>query len=323
MATQSPFMQRVQEIMRARYLALATEKSYCYWIRYFIRQQKPSSPEAMTGEQVTAFLSWLATEQNISPATQNQAFNALVFLFRHVLQRQLTDIQATRAKENRRVPVVLSATEIDQVLQNLKEPYLTMMRLAWGSGLRKMEILRLRIKDLDFERRALTVRSGKGDKDRITVLPQSVCEPLQRFMTRSARLHQMDLDEGFGSVEMPYALAKKYPSQARSLHWQFVFSAGQRSIDPRSGEERRHHLHHSTLDRALRAAVVAAKIPKRISCHTFRHSFATQLLENGYDIRTVQELLGHSDVKTTQIYTHVLKRGGNAVISPADRQFRP
>lgn len=319
MATPSPFMQRIQEIMRARYLALATEKSYCYWIRYFIRQQKPSSPEAMTGEQVTAFLSWLAIEQNISPATQNQAFNALVFLFRHVLQRPLTDIQATRAKENRRVPVVLSSSEIDQVLQYLKEPYLTMLRLAWGSGLRKMEILRLRIKDLDFERRALTVRSGKGDKDRVTVLPQSVCEPLQRFMTRSARLHQMDLDDGFGSVEMPYALAKKYPAQARSLHWQFVFSAGQRSIDPRSGEERRHHLHHSTLDRALRAAVVASKIPKRISCHTFRHSFATQLLENGYDIRTVQELLGHSDVKTTQIYTHVLKRGGNAVISPADR----
>ncbi len=322
MSIPSPFMQRVREVMRARYLALATEKSYCYWIRYFIRQQRPSSPETMTREQVTAFLSWLATEQSISPATQNQAFNALVFLFRHVLQRPLENIQATRAKENRRVPVVLNFSEVEKILQHLNEPYLTMIRLAWGSGLRKTEILRLRIKDLDFERRALTVRSGKGDKDRITVLPQSVCESLQRFIKRVARLHQMDLDEGFGSVEMPYALAKKYPSQARSLHWQFVFAAAQRSIDPRSGDERRHHLHHCTLDRALRTAVRASKIPRRVSCHTFRHSFATQLLENGYDIRTVQELLGHSDVKTTQIYTHVLKRGGNAVISPADRSFQ-
>lgn len=319
MAKHSPFMQQVRGIMRARYLAPATEKTYCYWIGYFVRQQGLRSAEAMTGDHVTAFLSWLATHRQISPATQNQAFNALLFLFRHVLQRPLGDIQAVRARERRRVPVVLTAGEVQRVLAHLQEPFHAMVQLAWGAGLRKMEILRLRIKDIDFERRSLTVRSGKGDKDRITVLPQAVVESLQRFIARTARLHQLDIDEGFGSVEMPYALARKYPSQAKSLHWQFVFASGNRSIDPRSGEERRHHLHQCTLDRALRAAVERSGIRKRISCHTFRHSFATQLLEGGYDIRTVQELLGHSDVKTTQIYTHVLNRGGNAVISPADR----
>jgi integron integrase len=194
-----------------------------------------------------------------------------------------------------------------------------MIQIAWGAGLRKTEILRLRVKDIDFERKELTVRQGKGGKDRRTVLPLCTLGALQGFVTRIERLHTLDIAEGFGAVEMPYALARKYPGESRSLKWQFVFAAPQRGTDPVSGEIRRHHLHPSTLEKALRFAVHKSGLTKRITCHTFRHTFATQLLETGYDIRTVQELLGHNDVATTQIYTHVLNRGGQGVISPADR----
>lgn len=194
-----------------------------------------------------------------------------------------------------------------------------MIELAWGAGLRKVEILRLRVQDIDFERGELTIRQGKGGKDRRSVLPQCTVESLRLLVTRIERLHELDIAEGFGSVEMPYALARKYPGESRSLRWQFVFAASQRAADPISGEIRRHHLHPTTLEKALRFAVHQSGLTKRVTCHTFRHTFATQLLESGYDIRTVQELLGHADVKTAQIYTHVLNRGGRGVISPADR----
>ena len=315
----SPFMRSVREKIRSLHMALSTEKTYCYWIRFFIRHQDYRNITDIKAEDVTLFLSYLAVERHVSPNTQNQAFSALLFLFRHVLNLPLENIQAVRAKELRRVPVVLSQSEVKCILALLKPPYKTMVQLAWGTGMRKIEILRLRIKDIDFDRYTITVREGKGRKDRTTVLPKCAVEDLQHIILRAQYLYQLDCSNGFAEVEMPYALAKKYPHQAASLHWRFIFSANQRSIDPKSGKERRHHIHPSALEKHLRNAVQKSHIPKKISCHTFRHTFATQLLESGYDIRTVQVLLGHTDVKTTQIYTHVLNRGGNAVISPADR----
>jgi integron integrase len=308
--------------MRLRQMAYATEKTYLYWIRFFIRQQRIQKPDEMNADKLTAFLTYLAVHRHVSPNTQNQAFNALLFLFRHVLQKPLENIQAIRAKERHHVPVVLSTSEVLQVLEHLSQPFRTMVEIAWGAGLRNVEILRLRVKDIDFERREITIRQGKGGKDRRSVLPQCTIETLQKYVARIKQLHELDLAEGFGAVEMPYALARKYPGESRSLRWQFVFAASQRAADPVSGEIRRHHLHPSTLEKALRLAVHKSGLTKRVTCHTFRHTFATQLLESGYDIRTVQELLGHSDVKTTQIYTHVLNRGGQGVISPADRILR-
>lgn len=320
--SESPFMRRVRDCLRLRQMAFATEKSYCYWIRFFIRQQCIRNPEEMSAEKLTAFLTYLAVQRHVSPNTQNQAFNALLFLFNHVLRRPLENIQAIRAKERRYVPVVLTTNEVERVLEHLPQPYLTMIQIAWGAGLRKAEILRLRVKDIDFERRELTIRQGKGGKNRRTVLPQCTVDALRGFIERIERLQALDTTEGFGTVEMPYALARKYPGESRSLKWQFVFAAPQRGTDPISGDIRRHHLHPSTLEKALRFAVHKSGLTKRVTCRTFRHTFATQLLESGYDIRTVQELLGHNDVATTQIYTHVLNRGGQGVISPADRLTR-
>ena len=313
------FMKQVRRTLRARQMALTTEQSYCYWIRHFIRYCRYQQPEAINTADVTRFLTYLAVDRHVSPNTQNQAINALLFLFRHVLNLPMENIQAVRSKEPQRIPVVLNRSEVDAILQHLLPTYKTMIQLAWGAGLRKMEILRLRIKDVDFERHSLTVRQGKGRKDRNTVLPNSCVEMLRQLMQQSLQKHQLDVQQGFGSVEMPFALAKKFPDQIFNQCWQFVFSAPQRGIDPRSGVERRHHLHPSGLEKHLRQAVRRSGVLKKVSCHTFRHTFATNLLECGYDIRTVQELLGHTDVKTTQIYTHVLNLGQHAIISPADR----
>ena len=215
--------------------------------------------------------------------------------------------------------MILARHEVEDILSHLAHPFSTMIELAWGAGLRKTEILRLRIKDIDFDQKAIIVREGKGRKDRVTVLPERCVDGVRQTIKSAEHYHFIDCEEGFPCVEMPFALAKKFPNQAKSLHWKFIFPSYKRSIDPRGSEERRHHIHPSALEKNLRKAVAKTKIAKKVTCHTFRHSFATQLLEAGYDIRTVQELLGHNDVKTTQIYTHVLKRGGNAVISPADR----
>ncbi len=315
----SPFMRNVRDVLRVKQYALTTERTYCHWIKRFILHQQYSSPSEINRDGVIAYLTYLAVERHVSPSTQNQAFNALLFLFRHVLNIEFKDVEAVRAAEKRRLPVVLVQREVESILAHLPKPYSTMIKLAWGGGLRKTEILRLRIKDIDFDHRAITVREGKGRKDRVTILADAVIADMKEYILRVQQLHRLDLEQGFGTVEMPYALARKFPNQAHSIHWQFIFAAKQRSIDPRGGQERRHHVHPSALEKQLRRAVSKSGVHKKVSCHTFRHTFATQLLESGYDIRTVQELLGHNDVKTTQIYTHVLNRGGNAVKSPADR----
>ncbi len=315
----SPFMARVVAAIRMRHLALATEKSYCYWIRYFVRFCRYTDPIQIDAPDVQRFLTYLALNQSVSPSTQNSAFSAIVFLFRHVLDKPLEGISATRARQPQRIPVVLTTLEVNKILENLAKPYQTMVQIAWGTGMRKMEIHRLRVKDIDFERKTIVVRQGKGNKDRVTVLPDCVVDDLRLLIQKTTHYHDIDTADGFPNVEMPHALAKKYPNHASSLAWKFVFPSAQRSKDPRSGEERRHHIHPSCLAKALKLAIKRARVYKKISLHTFRHTFATQLLENGYDIRTVQELLGHTDLKTTQIYTHVIKRGGHAVISPADQ----
>jgi integron integrase len=315
----SPFLAEIRTKIRLRHLSLATERTYLYWIRFFIRQQKIRSRTGITRESAVNFLSFLAEVRQVSSATQNQAFNALLFVFRHVLDVPFSDVHAIRAKERRRAPVVLTPEEAVNIISRLQEPHRTILSLAWGAGLRKSEILQLRIKDIDFRRREIIVRGGKGDKDRVTVLPSMAVPGLVSAIERLKRLHASDLADGFGAVEMPNALAKKYPSEQYAVHWQFVFAAQHRSTDPRSGAERRHHIHATAVEKALRRSVNASGIHKRVSCHTFRHTFATHLLESGYDIRTVQELLGHSNVQTTQIYTHVLNRGARGVISPADR----
>lgn len=310
-------MDQVRSRIRTLHYSRSTEKSYCYWIRYFIRYFNCRHPRDMGAREITIFLTFLATQRNVSASTQNQAFNALLFLYRKVLEIELNRIEnVIRARVSRRIPVVLNRSEIQAVLRYLEQPYRLMACLMYGSGLRVMETLRLRIKDIDFDHKIILVRCGKGDKDRVTLLPDHAIPDIARCIRRARQIHERDLEDGFGEVEMPYALARKYPGEARSLGWQYLFMAAQLSIDPVSGREGRHHIYPTTIRRAIRQACRKAGIHKMASCHTLRHSFATHLLESGYDIRTVQELLGHKDVKTTQIYTHVLGRGANGVQSP-------
>lgn len=274
----------------------------------------------MGEQEVTQFLSDLAIAKRVSASTQSQALSALLFLYRAVLSQELNWLQdVVRAKRPKRLPVVLSRTEVRALLNHLQDEKWLMATILYGTGLRLMECLRLRVKDIDFDRNQITVREGKGNKDRLTMLPSAVKEPLARHLKDVHEQHKRDLTNGFGRVYLPDALERKYPTANREWGWQWVFPATQISVDPRSGEQRRHHLHESVLHRAIKEATRKAGISKPVSCHTFRHSFATHLLEDGYDIRTVQELLGHQDVSTTMIYTHVLNRGGHGVHSPADR----
>ena len=309
----------VRDTIRRKHYSIRTEEAYVNWIRRFILFHGKRHPKDMGAAEVEAFLTHLATEGHVSASTQNQAFSALLFLYRKVLHRKLdAPVHALRAKESRHIPAVLTREEVRQVIAQLSGVYQLQARLLYGSGLRLLECLRLRVKDIDFQRRAITVRDTKGNEDRITMLPDSVIEPLKEHLQRVRRLHEEDLAKGYGSVYLPDALDRKYPNASREWIWQYVFPSDRLSTDPRSGVVRRHHLDESGLQKAVRAAARAAGINKRVTCHTFRHSFATHLLENGYDIRTVQELLGHKNVKTTMIYTHVLQRGGLAVRSPLD-----
>lgn len=313
------FLDTVRDVIRLKHYSIRTEDAYVNWIRRFILFHGKRHPQEMGAKEVEAFLTHLAVEGHVSAATQNQAYSALLFLYREVLRRELdAPVQALRAKESRHLPAVLTKEETRQVIAQLSGVYQLQAKLLYGAGLRLLECLRLRVKDLDFERRAIIVRDTKGNEDRVTMLPDSVVEPLKEHLLRVKRLHEEDLAKGLGAVYLPDALDRKYPNAAREWLWQYVFPSGQLSVDPRSGETRRHHLDESGLQRAVRQAARAAGIEKRVTCHTFRHSFATHLLEAHYDIRTVQELLGHKDVKTTMIYTHVLQRGGLAVRSPLD-----
>ncbi|BCO33177.1 integron integrase [Thiohalobacter sp. COW1] len=313
----SPFLNQVRDAIRTRHYSIRTEEAYLGWIRQFILFHGKRHPSELGETEVGEFLTYLAVGRNVAPSTQNQALNALVFVYRHVIGRPLGDILgAVRAKRPERLPVVLTRDEVRRLFQALDGPHWLPACLLYGSGLRLMECLRLRVKDLDFDHRSITVRSGKGGKDRVVVLPDPCIAPLQRHLESVRNLHEKDLRDGFGAVWLPHALARKYPRAATSWAWQYVFPASRRSVDPRSGVVRRHHLDESCVQKAVKLAVRKARILKPASCHTLRHSFATHLLERGMDIRTVQEQLGHKDVRTTQIYTHVLQRGGNAVLSP-------
>ncbi len=316
-SAKSPFLDRVREVIRTRQYSIRTEEFYTHWVKRFILFHDKRHPKELGETGVAEFLTHLAVKRQVSPATQNQALNALVFLYRHVLDRPLGDILGTvRAKRPERLPVILTRTEVRQLFAHLDGPHWLPACLLYGSGLRLMECIRLRVKDLDFDHRAITVRCGKGGKDRVVTLPDPCIEPLKQQLALVSRLHNKDLQDGFGAVWLPHALAHKYPCAATSFGWQYVFPASKRSVDPRSGVTRRHHVDESCLQRAIKLAVRKAGITKPASCHTLRHCFATHLLERGMDIRTVQEQLGHKDVRTTQIYTHVLRRGGNAVVSP-------
>ncbi|MCX7515289.1 integron integrase [Frateuria sp. STR12] len=307
---------------RVRRLGMArrTEEAYVGWIRRFILANGKRHPAEMGAPEIEHFLTRLAVDGGVSASTQNQALSALLFLYRQVLGVELPWLDGIeRAKKPQRLPVVLTRAEVAALLGELSGTAWLMASLLYGSGLRLMECVRLRVKDLDFSRAELIVRQGKGGKDRLTMLPRSLAGPLQAQLSEASRIHQRDLEAGFGRVWLPDALASKYPNASADWGWQYVFPASVRSCDPRGGIERRHHLDESTLQRAVKRARVRAGLVKPATCHTLRHSFATHLLEAGYDLRTIQELLGHKDVATTQIYTHVLNRGGKGVLSPLDR----
>lgn len=315
---------RVREEIRARHYSRRTEKAYWYWIRYFIRFHGKRHPAQMGAGEVTAFLSWLATARNVAAATQNQALSALLFLYKHVLGQGLPWLdELVRAQRPVRLPAVLTEAEVRRLLAEMRGGARIMAGLLYGAGLRQIECLTLRVKDIDFSYRQIIVRDGKGARDRATMLPENLVQPLQGHLGRVRSLHQRDRREGSGEVWLPHALARKYPRAGYEWAWQFIFPSANRSEDPDGGVVRRHHVHPDTLGRAVKRAAVRAGIDKPVSCHTLRHSFATHLLERGYDIRTVQELLGHSDVSTTMIYTHVMNKGARAVKSPLDRLEQP
>ncbi|MCC7210863.1 MAG: integron integrase [Candidatus Brocadia sp.] len=312
-------LDQVRDAIRVKHYSMRTEEAYVHWIKRFIFFHEKRHPLKMGESEVSKFLSHLAVEGKVSASTQNQALSALLFLYQEVLKQELGWINnVKRAKKPSHLPVVFTKEEAKAVLLRLEGTKWLMASLLYGAGLRLMECLGLRVKDIDFSYNQITVRDGKGGKDRLTMLPGSLQEPLKKHLEKVRILHEQDLKEGFGKVYLPFALAKKYPNAEREFAWQYVFPASNRSIDPRSGIERRHHIYETVLQKAVKAAVRAAGINKPASCHTFRHSFATHLLEDGYDIRTVQELLGHKDVSTTMIYTHVLNRGGKGVRSPLD-----
>ena len=310
---------QIHNILRRKHYSLYTERTYISWIKNFISFHHMRHPRDMGKEEIEAFLTYLAVERKVSSSTQNQAFNAILFLYRDVLEISLDEtLNAVRAKKPARIPVVMSHDEAMKVIHFLKGTNHLMANLLYGSGLRLMECLRLRVKDIDFEMNCITVHDGKGKKDRVVILPETVKPVLSEHLKQVKTLHDHDLQQGNGSVYLPYALERKYPRASKQLGWQYVFPAGEVSIDPRSRTLRRHHLNPSTIQKAVKKAVQISGIHKPIGCHTFRHSFATRLLENGYDIRTVQELLGHKNVNTTMIYTHVMNKGALAVKSPVD-----
>ena len=313
-------LDQVRTVARLKHYSIKTEQAYVHWIKRYIFFHQKRHPAEMAEPEIRQFLSHLAVRLNVSASTQTVALSALLFLYRDVLKRSLPYIDhIERAKPSRHLPVVFTRAEVQTVLAHLSGTNLLLASLLYGAGLRLMEALRLRVKDVDFSQNQIVVRDGKGATDRITMLPATVKQALADHLRRINLLHQRDLQEGFGRVYLPTALERKYSNADKEWCWQYIFPSLKRSRDPRSGMERRHHTAPESLQRAVKSAIRLANISKNGSCHTFRHSFATHLLEGGYDIRTVQELLGHKDVRTTMIYTHVLNRGGRGLMSPLDK----
>jgi integron integrase len=313
-------LEQVRDRLRTLHYSYRTEQQYLQWIRRFILFHDKRHPRTMSAPELEAFLTHLAVTRQVSASTQNQALAALLFLYQRVLDLKLPWLtEVVRAKPSRYLPVVLTHKEVRAVLAKLEDEYWLIGSILYGGGLRLQEALQLRVKDVDFDLRQLVIRSGKGGKDRMTILPEVVVDPLQRHLEVVRAQHSQAMKRGHGGVELPFALERKYPAAPFEWGWQYVFPATSASRDPRSGAVRRHHVFPDTVRRHIKHAIQAAGIDKPATCHTFRHSFATHLLERGYDIRTVQELLGHKDVKTTQVYTHVMRKGANAVQSPLDR----
>lgn len=315
----SPLLQSITQIMRVRRYSKRTEEAYINWIIRYIRFHNTQHPSLLGHKHAEMFLTHLAVAEHVSASTQNQALNAILFLYKDVLKTPLAHLaDVTRAKRTLRIPVVFTPFEARSILANLTGTPCLVANLLYGSGLRLLEALRLRVKDIDFQAHTIIVREGKGNKDRRTVLADTVIPRLKSHLEKVKAMHAIDYADGFGEVHLPDQLSKKYPDAARSWEWQYVFPASRRSADPATQKIMRHHIEESHIQREIKKAIGKADILKGGSAHTFRHSFATHLLENGYDIRTVQELLGHSDVRTTMIYTHVLNKGGLAVVSPLD-----
>jgi len=305
-------LEQAREILRRKHYSIRTEEAYTGWMRRYIKFHRKRHPREMGPPEIEIFLSHLAMEENVAGSTQNQAFNALLFLYREVLGISLEGehINALRARKKKNLPVVMTKEEVKEVITLMKGDYQVMAKLLYGSGLRLLECLRLRVHDMDFAMNEITVRDGKGNKDRIALFPEIVQSALREHLERVKLTHEKDLADGYGSVYLPYALERKYPNASKEWGWQYVFPAGKVSLDPCSGVKRRHHIHESALNKAVKKAVRQTGMTKKITPHTFRHSFATHLLKDGTDIRTIQELLGHKDVSTTMIYTHVLRKQG-------------
>jgi len=314
----SRFLDQLRAFIRTEGLAYKTEQTYIQWVRRFILFHNKRHPETMGKIEVKAFLDHLVLSRHVAVNTQKTALNALVFLYKRFIGKDITNIGMVGASRGRRIPVVFSHKEACEIIDQMAGVYKLAVQLLYGSGLRVSEALRLRVQDIDFSMSVVVVRDGKGQKDRRTLLPQGLINTLEEQIEYVRNLHRFDLGNGHGNVYLPHALAKKYPNAERELGWQYLFPAEKVALDPRSRIIRRHHMANNTLQRKVKQAVKRCDIVKKCSCHTFRHSFATRLLEAGYDIRTIQELLGHSDVSTTEIYTHVLNRGGRGVISPLD-----
>ncbi len=319
-AAHGEVIRRLITQIRRRAYSIRTEQAYELWLCRFIRFTGTDDPAVLGGGEVIRFLEYLAVERRVAVSTQNQAFNALVFFYNNVLELPLGELGGfKRAKRPRRLPVVLTREEVRRLLAGIDGLHGLMARLIYGTGMRLMECIRLRVQDIDFDYRQIVIRNAKGAKDRLVPLPGVLIETMRKHLADVRATHLEDLDRGLGVVYLPDALDRKYPNAAREWIWQYAFPSGRLSVDPRSGRTRRHHIHENSLQKAVKRAAQAAAVSKKVSTHTLRHSFATHLLESGYDIRTVQELLGHADVSTTMIYTHVLNRGGKGVQSPLDK----
>jgi integron integrase len=313
-------LDRMRSAIRTLHYSQRTEKSYIHWVTRFIFYHNKKHPKDMAEQEINDFLTYLAVHGNVSASTQNQALCAIIFLYKHVIERDIGNLgNMVWAKKPVKIPVVFNRGEVKKIMQQLSGPYRIMVNLLYGAGLRLLECLRLRVKDIDFEYCQVIVRDGKGQKDRVTTLPETIKNDLREHLIKIKLQHESDLESGFGGVYLPFALERKYKNANKEWAWQYVFPSSQISVDPRTGIKRRHHLDGSVLQRAVKTAIQKAGVHKQAGCHTFRHSFATHLLEDGYDIRTVQELLGHEDLNTTMIYTHVMNKGGLGVKSPADK----